>query len=267
MTNYKKITSKKITSNEDSLFSSAIFMLAKEQGTEELEKYKNTEAESGELQDILLPDEPEFLKRQWRRRRNAVLKRRILLAAGSVACVAVLLTYSLSAGLFSPTPEESDFFQELILENMFVYAESQEYPFGSDRQIVLPDSKLDWGKGNIAIYGSIIGVDNPDITHLTYRTESGRLFSSLKTETEDSPHEVSFGYYENYWQDLKWVGNPDEVFAATEMEDPDFSLVKPDTLTVSIAMKGGIQYEIKISMSYTPDGRVQAEIEDWTEHV
>lgn len=263
---------------EDKLFSSAVFLLAEEQGAEELRKKEGAEMkperrERRESEDPAA--QPEFLKREWKRYRGSVRKRGILLTAGSAACIAVFLICGAASGLFGVSPdmsvsgssaEESETFQEQILNHMFVYAGSQRYPFAAEDQIVLPDYQLKWERGSVVIEGpesSVIGIDNPDIVRLTYRTENGRLFSSLDTETKDSPREVSFRYYENYWEDLKWIGNPDEVFTVTGTEAPDFSLIEPDLLTICVVMKGGIRYDIEISVGYTPDGHIRAEIEGW----
>lgn len=262
------------------MFSSAVFLLAEEQGAEELRKKEGAETEPERRKRRESGDpvaRPEFLKREWKRYRGSVRKRGILLTAGSVVCIAVFLICGAASGLFGVLPdmpvsgsgssaEESEAFQEQILNHMFVYAGSQRYPFAAEDQIVLPDYQLKWERGSVVIEApesSVIGIDNPDIVRLTYRTENGRLFSSLDTETKDSPREVSFRYYENYWEDLKWIGNPDEVFAVTGTEDPDFSLIEPDLLTIRVVMKGGVRYDIEISMGYTPDGHIRAEIEGW----
>lgn len=254
---------KKIVSTEDKLFSSAIFLLAEEEGTEVLEKFEKDKPEAMRNESSNSSAGLEAFKREWKHYTHLTLRRKILPVIGSIACIAVLLTYSLSSEWINLPLKDSDAFQEQILNHMFVYADSQIYPFGSENQIILPDSELKWRRGEVIIDGSIIGINNPDITRLTYKTASGRLFSSLKTEIKSSPYEASFYYYEDYWKDLKWFGNPDDVFDVTEMDDPDFSMIKPDTLTVCVVMKGGIQYQIEISISYTSDGDVQTEIKKW----
>lgn len=254
---------KKKYSEEDKLFSSAIFLLAEEEGEEALKSFENNKAKDMRNESNNSFAESTSFKKEWKCYNHLTLKRKILPVIGSAACIAVLLAYGVLSGWIDMPRKDSDVFQEQILNNMFVYADSQEYPFGSGNQIVLPDSKLKWGKGEVGIEGSIIGIDNPDIVRLTYRVANGRLFSSLKTAIKDDRQEVSFYYYDDYWKYLMWLGNPDDVFNITEMDDPDFSLLEPDILTVDVAMKDSVKYQIEISIGYTSDGNVQAEIKNW----
>lgn len=148
----------------------------------------------------------------------------------------------------------------------------KKYDLLKGKNIVLPDMKIQWGEDDVIVTGSIVGIEDERIDILTYECESGRLFGTyVKNQLESDKPEIQekqkhgkaliFQYYEEYYKNILWVNNPEQLFDETRKSDSDMSILKPDLLTITAILKDGSEQSGRVWISYTENGEIQAKWE------
>lgn len=269
------MTGKLYKGQEDELFHEAVNLAAEEEGSEILAEYETaSRVQPAEQQRIQYEAEVYKLYADKGSIKKFALKKRAIIFA-SCAVVFVLLCLPLSFKVWEATGHYADGQNAeeeaySVFDHVFVYAEEKKYDLLKGKNIVLPDMNLQQGEGGgVVITGSIVGIEDERIDILTYECENGRLFGTyVKNPLESDKPEIrekqrhfkalTFQYYEEYYKDIVWVSDPEQLFHETKKSDADMSDLTPDVLTITAVMKDGTEQVGRIRLSYTEDGAVQA---------